>query len=311
MDLVKLKSFLYAAEQLNFSEAAKRLHLTQPTISHHVKVLEHELGAELFDRSGAKLRLTEAGRLLLPSARDLIKQCGNVKEMMASLDNEVIGELNIACSTTSGKYILPLLAARFCELYPGIRVNVFACAPKDIVSRLLEGEANLGIVSSETTSMGIESQTFFSDYITLIAPVNHPWAMRSFITPEDLLGERLIIRDAKSGTQRMMLMELAKYDIALDDLNILMTLGRTEAIVHTVAAGHGVAFVSELVAKCSLEQGEIIEIAIPALTLKRNVYMIRPKMNTPHRAQEVFWDFIHDSENEDLIRLAKIHRTEK
>ena len=307
MDLVKLKSFLYAAEHLNFSEAAKRLHLTQPTISHHVKVLEHELGAEFFDRSGAKLRLTEAGRLLLPSARDLIKQCGDVKEMMTSLDNEVVGELNIACSTTAGKYILPLLAARFCENYPGIRVNILACTPPHIVSRLLEGEASLAVASSEITEEGTETQVFFNDYITLIAPADHLWAVRPSISPEDLLGERFIMREAESGTRRMMLAELAKHDIGLDDLNVLMTLGNTEAIVHTVAAGYGVAFVSQLAAECCLSQGMIIEIPIPALELKRSVYMMRPKMGDPHRAQEVFWSFIHDPKNEDLIRLAEIH----
>ncbi|MBT7191578.1 MAG: LysR family transcriptional regulator [Anaerolineae bacterium] len=308
MDLIKLKSFLYAAEQLNFSEAAKRLHLTQPTISHHVKILEHELGSELFDRSGAKLRLTEAGRLLLPSARDLIKQCGDVKEMMTSLDNEVVGELNIACSTTAGKYILPLLAARFCERYPGIRVNILGCTPPHIVPRLLEGEANLGVVSSEIAGEGTESQVFFNDYITLIAPVNHAWSVRPSILPEDLLGERLITRETESGTRRMMLAELAKHDIRLDDLNVLMTLGNTEAIVHTVAAGYGVAFVSQLAAECCLNQGKIIEVPIPELDLKRGVYMMRPKMDNSHRAQEVFWSFIHDPENEDLIRLAEIHQ---
>lgn len=308
MDLVKLKSFLYAAEQLNFSEAAKRLHLTQPTISHHVKILEHELGTELFDRSGAKLRLTEAGRLLLPSARDLIKKCGDVKEMMTSLDNEVVGELNIACSTTAGKYILPLLAARFCERYPGIRVNILGCTPPHIVPRLLEGEANLGVVSSEIAGEGTESQMFFNDYITLIASADHPWAVRPSVSPDDLLGERLITREAESGTRRMMLAELAKHDIALDDLNVLMTLGNTEAIVHTVAAGYGVAFVSQLAAECCLNQGKIIEVPIPELDLKRGVYMMRPKMDNSHRAQEVFWSFIHDPENEDLIRLAEIHQ---
>lgn len=308
MDLVKLKSFLYAAEQLNFSEAAKRLHLTQPTISHHIKILEHELGTELFDRSGAKLRLTEAGRLLLPSARNIIKQCGEVKEMMTSLDNEVVGELSIACSTTAGKYILPLLVARFCERYPGIRVNILACTPPHIVPRLLEGDANLGVVSSEIVGDGTESQVFFNDYITLIAPANHAWSVRPFISPEDLLGERLITREAGSGTRQMMLEELAKYDIALDDLNVLMTLGNTEAIVHTVGAGYGVAFVSQLAAECCLKEGKIIEVPIPALELKRGIYMVRPKIDNPHRAQEVFWSFIHDPENDDLIRLAEIHQ---
>ncbi|OQY28436.1 MAG: hypothetical protein B6I38_09170 [Anaerolineaceae bacterium 4572_5.1] len=308
MDLIKLKSFMFAAEQLNFSEAAKRLHLTQPTISHHVKVLEHELGAELFDRGGAKLRLTEAGRLLLPSARKLVRECGEVKEMMTSLDKKVVGQLNIACSTTAGKYILPLLAARFCQRYPGIQVNILACTPPHVVPQVLEGEVNLGVVSSEIVGKNIESQVFFNDYITLIAPADHKWSVRPSIQPEDLLNERLITLEAESGTRRMMLAELARHDIGLDDLNVLMTLGNTEAIVHTVAAGYGIAFVSQLAAECCLSQGKVIEVPIPALELKRSVYMMRPKMDNPHRAQEVFWSFVHDPENEDLIRLAESPR---
>ena len=306
MDLIRLKSFLFAAEHLNFSEAAKRLHLTQPTISHHVKVLEHELGVELFDRSGAKLRLTDAGHLLLPAARDLVRQCGDVKALVSSLNDKVVGELNIACSTTAGKYILPLLVARFCKRYSGIRVNILACTPPHIIPQLLEGEANLGVISSEIIGKGTENQLFFKDYITLIAPADHPWTVRPSIEPEDLLGEPMIIREATSGTRRMMLAELAQHDIGLDDLKVLMTLGNTEAIIHTIAAGYGVGFVSQLAAECCLQRGKIIEVPIPALNLQRNIYMVRPKSDHSHRAQEVFWGFIHDPENEDLLRLAEM-----
>ncbi len=89
---------------------------------------------------------------------------------------------------------------------------------------------------------------------------------------------------------------------------MLMTLGNTAAIVHAVAAGYGVAFVSQLAAECSLSQGRVIEISIPELELKRGIYMVRPKMDNPHRAQEVFWSFVHDPENKDLIRLAEINQ---
>ncbi len=106
----------------------------------------------------------------------------------------------------------------------------------------------------------------------------------------------------------MMLAELAKHDIGLDDINALMTLGNTEAIVHTVASGYGVAFVSQLAAECCLKQEQIIEVPIPALNLKRSIYMMRPRMDNPHRAQEVFWSFIHDTENKDLLHLAKFSR---
>ena len=66
IDTIKLETFIHAAESLSFSEAAKRLNLTQPTVSYHVKTLEKELGVTLFERSGSRLQLTEAGRSLLP-----------------------------------------------------------------------------------------------------------------------------------------------------------------------------------------------------------------------------------------------------
>jgi DNA-binding transcriptional LysR family regulator len=69
IDLNKLRAFLYAAESLSFSKAARRMHLTQPTVSHHIKSLEIDMRVELFDRSGSELQLTEAGRILQPWAR--------------------------------------------------------------------------------------------------------------------------------------------------------------------------------------------------------------------------------------------------
>jgi LysR family cyn operon transcriptional activator len=77
IDFMKLKTFIYAAENLNFSEAAKRLHLTQSTVSHHIKTLEESLGGKLFIRSGHMLKLTETGRLLLPWAHKLVHQSQN------------------------------------------------------------------------------------------------------------------------------------------------------------------------------------------------------------------------------------------
>jgi DNA-binding transcriptional LysR family regulator len=223
IDLTKLNSFLHAAENLSFSEAAKHLHLTQPTISHHIKALERDLGVELFIRSGSNLKLTEAGRLLLPRARKLFRQSIETQEVMASLQHKIAGHLRIACSTTAGKYVLPLLAARFCEGYPGIQVSILTCTPEHIVPRLLDEEVNLGVVSSyEVCGNGLECQPFFTDSATLIVSADHRWASRQYVEPEELLDELLIIREPTSGTRRVMLTELAKHDITLDDLNIGM-----------------------------------------------------------------------------------------
>ena len=305
IDLMRLKAFIFAAESLSFSEAAKQLHITQPTVSHHIKTLEKTLSVELFTRSGHTLKLTEAGRLLLPFAHDLVHQANEVQEMMASLQQEIVGHLRIACSTTAGKFILPQLAARFCRRFPGIKVSILACTPQHVIPQLLEGEANLAVVSSyDLCRDGLECQEFFNDIITLIVPSDHPWARRQSIEPADLLEESMIIREPTSGTRRVLLTELAKHDITYEDLIIYLELGNAEAIVRTVEAGFGVSFVSSLAADWALKLGNVVSVTVAGLELRRTVYMVRRSLETPNRPQEVFWSFVHDPSNADLLRLA-------
>ncbi|MBE0690301.1 MAG: LysR family transcriptional regulator [Anaerolineae bacterium] len=165
IDITKLQAFLQAAQTLSFSEAARYLNLTQPTISHHIKVLEQSLGVELFDRSGSKLKLTEAGRLLLPWARKLVHESIELQQMMASLDDNIGGHLRIACSTTTGKYILPQYAARFHAQHRDVQVSILACTQVGVVPRLLREEADLGVVSYDACGGEFECQEFLTDHI--------------------------------------------------------------------------------------------------------------------------------------------------
>ena len=306
IDVQRLETFIFAAEYLSFSEAAKQLNLTQPTVSYHIKALEKELGVELFIWSGGShLQMTEAARMLLPWARRLLNQSNEIQEMVASFQEGVVGQLRFACSTTAGKYILPQLAARFRRRYPGIRVSIMRCVSGGVTDILLNNEANLGVVSFEVDDSHIERQEFFNDSIALIAPKNHPWVGRKSIEPEEIINEPLIIREPTSGTRKVMLTELAKHDISLDDLNIFMELGNAEAIVRTVAAGYGVSFVSTLATAFPLELGQVVKVQISGMNLRRKIFMIRKRLEEPHRPQEVFWSFIRNPDNEDLLRLAE------
>ncbi len=145
------------------------------------------------------------------------------------------------------------------------------------------------------------SQEFFTDHIILIASANHPWAQRQSIEPGDLLGEPLVIREPTAGTRQVMLTELGKHDIHLDDLEIFLEVGNAEAIVETIAAGFGVSFVSRLAAACAVQRGMVVEIPVAGLDLQRKVYMVRKSLETSSRAQEVFWGFVHDPANADLL----------
>jgi DNA-binding transcriptional LysR family regulator len=120
-----------------------------------------------------------------------------------------------------------------------------------------------------------------------------------------LLEEALILREETSGTRRVVLSELAKFDIGLDDLNIFMELGNAEAIVHTVAAGYGIAFVSNLATSSPLALGKVIGIDVEGMSLTRTIYMARNASGGPHRPRDAFWGYIHAAENVDLIHLER------
>jgi DNA-binding transcriptional LysR family regulator len=128
--------------------------------------------------------------------------------------------------------------------------------------------------------------------------------MRQSVEPADLLEEPMIIREPTSGTRRVLLTELAKYDITYDDLSIYLELGNAEAIVLTIEAGFGISFVSTLAADWSLKLGRVVSVPVTGLELRRTVYMVRRSLETPNRPQEVFWSFVHDPSNADLLRLA-------
>ena len=258
----------------------------------------------LFIRSSTGLELTESGRVLLPWAHRLVHDSDNIREMMSSLGEEVAGELRISCSTTAGKYVLPKIVARFCARYPAIRAQILTCRPERATLNLMDGESHIGVVSSEIVDPSIESQPFFHDRVLLIVPSMHRWAGRESIEPQELLEEQLNLREPESGTRRAVFSELAKYDIALDDLDVLMELGNAEAIVATVAAGYGISFVSALAANDQIKFGNLVSVRVEGLDLLRTIYMIRKPVGSPHRPRDVFWSFIHASENADVLSWA-------
>ena len=127
---------------------------------------------------------------------------------------------------------------------------------------------------------------------------------RNTILPEDLLAEQIIMREDTSGTRKIVLSELAKHDISLDDLNVFMEVGNAEAIVRTVAAGYGISFVSKLAAACALERGNVIAVQIDGIDLVRTIFMVRKRLKESHRPADAFWGFVHDPSNQDLIDMA-------
>lgn len=292
LNLNELLVFLTAAECGNFSEAGRQLHLSQPAVSQKVDSLEKQFGTKLFMRRGRSVCLTESGQALRPIARELISSALRLEETMASLQGEVIGEMNVGCSTASGKYLLPGLIAGFRKKYPQVRINVLVSSRASVMERLVVGELTLGVSSKKIDHRDLEYQDFFTDDVILIVSADHPWARYRQIYPDDLLDEPLILREEVAGTREVLLDGLQARDITPDMLNVAMVLGNAEAIVMAVGEQIGVAFVSRLAAARDLEIGRVVEVQVESLELKRNIYLTRNLRLPTTRAQSEFWNYV-------------------
>lgn len=301
LDAHQLNIFLVAAELENFSQAARRLNLSQPSVSAQIQSLERRLGVKLFHRAGRHIALTEAGQALLPLAREMVDLSIRIEEAMASLEGTVVGHLKIGCSTTAGKYIMPRLIARFRETYPQVQVTCNMSTRQNAIQMLCEGMVHVAVTSLRLLYKDIEYRQFLTDRVVLIVPPQHPWAERGQIEPQELLDADLILREETAGTRRVLEEGLAKHGLAIEQLRVVMTLGNSEAIRIAVQEGIGLAFVSCLAATNCLQTGQLALVGVNGLDLKQDLYIGRHLRHPATKTQTVFWEFVHDPANRELL----------
>ncbi len=290
LDAHQLNVFLTAAEHLNFTQAAKQLHMTQPSVSQHIQALERHFGTALFIRAGRHLELSDAGMALMPEARELVARAIRIEEMMESLKGEVYGYLHVGCSTTPGKYVLPQLLAEFHRDHPKVKISCQVSSQQESLQKLSEGKVHIALASApHISAKNTEFTKFLVDPVILIAPLNHPWAAKKEIDADALYDASFILREANSGTRIAVQRGLQEIGIQENRLDVLLTLGNSEAIALAVQEGLGVGFVSSII-YTRLVEGTVAPIQVRGLKIERDIHIGRNIRRPATAAQQAFWE---------------------
>jgi DNA-binding transcriptional LysR family regulator len=303
LDAHQMNVFLAAAETMNFTAAARQLHMTQPSVSQHIQALEQHFQIELFRRRGRQMVLTDAGEALLPLARRLVDWSVRIDETMESLRGEVYGHLKVGCSTTSGKYVLPFLLTSFMQQHPQVTASCQVTPRRQTVADLCDGLVHLALASPSEFCSTVEFRKFISDPIQLIAPIDHPWASREIIDPEELPMADFIMREESCGTYEVAVRGMADIGVTVDRLQRVLTLGNSEAIALAVEEGLGVGFVSKIVVTRLVSQ-RVAVVAVRGLQMQQDVYIGRNTSLPGTTAQNAFWEFVTDPDNPVTLGLT-------
>ena len=193
MELHQLRYFVAVAQAGNFSRAAERCHVSQPSLSQQIQKLEQRLKHPLFHRWGRKAVLTDAGRLLLDRAMAILAGVDDAERRLRSGDESIGGRLAIGAIPTIAPFVLPQTLERFMDSAPQVELIVREDVTAHLVSAVAEGELDLALVALPVNEPHLESESLFVEQLLLALPAGHALATRKRVTIRDLSGERFIL----------------------------------------------------------------------------------------------------------------------
>jgi len=307
MNLQQLRFLNEIVQQgLNISAAASALYTSQPGISKQIRLLEEELGIEIFVRNGKRIvAITEPGKAVLAIAQRMLHDAGNLKQVAEEFHSQDSGKLTIATTHTQARYALPPTVKQFIKRYPGVKLGLHQGNPTQIAEQVLSGEADIGIAT--------ESLALYDELVTLpcyewnhcvITPLHHPLLNEKKLTLAKIAQYPIITYDfAFTGRNKIN----AAFEAVGIQPNIALTAIDADVIKTYVELGLGIgilakmAFIPERDKHLRmLDAGHLIKPSTTRIALCKNEYLRGYtydfiELFAPHLTREVVAKAMHVS----------------
>jgi LysR family transcriptional regulator, cyn operon transcriptional activator len=203
IELRHLRYFATVAETENFTRAAQRLRISQPSVSQQIAQLERVLGTPLFRRSGKRVQLTEAGAAFRRSAQVVLRKLDEARAAVGDLAGALSGHVDVAAIPVLQHAWLPAALAHLARKHPGVTVGVRQLASSDIETELEAGRVDIGIGLMSRGAPGLRYERLMSEPFSLLVPAGSRFAGRKSIAAAELHGERLVLLPASFDMRRM------------------------------------------------------------------------------------------------------------
>lgn len=260
MDIQELEAFWWIAKTGSFNRAAEKLYLTQPSVTARIQTLEKELGQPLFERKPRGVRLTDAGRVLLPHAERVLMDLRKARQAVSDLGSATGGTLMVGSALTTSTYALPEILAKFKGAYPAVEVAMRTGRSQQIQQLVLDDTVPLGFVHSPLVPHPeVEAIPLYSEAIVLVVHPGHSLAGRAEVTAEQLASEPFITSDRASGYWSLVEQFWASSGIAP---RVTMELDSIEATKRMVMYGLGLAMLPQSTVEGELKTRQLVVVPV-------------------------------------------------
>jgi len=246
MEIHQLRYFVAVAEEGNFSSAAAKVRVAQPSLSQQIRKLEAEVGKPLFDRLPRSVVLTEAGRCLLDYARQILASIGDARRCVDELKGKIAGDVAVGAIPTIAPYVLPELVVTFQKHYPDVTLHIVEDVTAVISRRVEAGELDVALASTCQRSPTLRVEHLGREPLLALVPERHALAKETEITLDDLKSQRfLLLHEMHCLSQQVHhLLESRRLHP-----EVALAGSQLSTIANMVAAGIGVSIVPNMMAK--------------------------------------------------------------
>jgi LysR family hydrogen peroxide-inducible transcriptional activator len=284
MEIHQLRYFVAVAEEGNFSRAAEREHVSQPSLSQQIHKLEAELSQQLFDRLPRSVVLTEAGRRLLEYAREILTGIADARRSVAALETEVAGRLAVGAIPSISLYVLPRLIGHFQRSYPKVTFELFEDTTDKLAQRLEDGTVDVVLASLGHHAPTLTHYSLGKEPLLMLVPEKHPLAHRKSLKWSDLALEKFLLLHE----QHSLSIQIRQL-LAANNLNpeIVLQGAQLVTIASMVAAGLGVTVIPQMMVKTKFIKG-CVAVPFARPTPTRELILLRNPLRSESRAAAAF-----------------------
>ena len=277
------------AQSGSFSKAAKKLFLTQPTISAHIASLEKELDTRVFVRNTKEVDLSPEGQKLYTYARQILDLTEKIKEEFGRHEEEAKC-VTIAASTIPAQYLLPDILTRFNEKHPGEQLRILESDSAQVAEQVAEGSVDIGFTGTVLEKKFCKYIPFYKDQLVVITPNTEKYQEYKRMGGDIswIQEESVIMREEGSGTRKEAEKQLRHLGIRTERLRIIASIGNQETIKKSVIQGMGISILSRLAAKNEVESGRVLEFPIPEADEGRDLNLVYNKNHPLTRSAQRF-----------------------
>lgn len=280
--LQQLEAMVCLVEERSFSKAARKMLLTQPSLSKHIKNLEDFTSSRLINRTKSGISLTSEGSILYGYAKRILRLRDEARDKIILAKDTASGLIFASASTIPATYLLPTVLTSLKKLYPEIRVHLSSGDSDSVIHMVIDGYAEIGFIGKPVHDKRLLSEPVWNDELICVACKGHPWEASCTVSVSALAQEPFIIREKGSGTMSVFDEYLKnQHETMLLNFQIVSEMGSTEAVKESVIAGLGVSVLSIHAVRRELTQGILVHVPLAGPKIKRSFFMIRRKQFTP------------------------------